>query len=521
MTPEVQRLREVRLCNINSLCITGSSNTNRFEHSVGTAYLAQLNTQFNRKRYITHKKELDLFVVAALLHDVANGPFGHSYEYLMEKQGFIPEKGLKTIFSGVLSYGQGANGYSSPYEQIYFGQLRSLNGLFSEDKKNTISAIIEGNHFFSKLISDKIDLDNIDNVFRMAYHMGIPFPPEAPIELAKSMYLDNEKVIFRKEAENYLKIWYETRKKVYKFLLLNPQEYAGKYMLTEAMDIVFEDKFQNNNPLEIKWYFTDYELLENLYKQTEKWINRKCILKKNIGFNYSDFIETSPANLQRDQLKNLIESIELTTPVKDKGKSGNSNRITLSNAFDYSIESKECIQIRDRNMIFEICNNNLFKITRTKYNPSQIISRLMTGNLYDCLMIIKSHDTNKYCDFLDYNIRLDIENDLETTIRCIKGFSSIRIGIHPILDYDKTERKLNVHFEGSSKASTIGVSSKDLLLGVFLKNEPFGLKNGKFSSNNKQVLKDKVFEYFCSILEGDNSIIDLYEEANAYGYKRN
>lgn len=37
LSPEVQRLREVRLCNINSLCITGSSNTNRFEHSVGTA----------------------------------------------------------------------------------------------------------------------------------------------------------------------------------------------------------------------------------------------------------------------------------------------------------------------------------------------------------------------------------------------------------------------------------------------------------------------------------------------------
>ena len=33
LSPEVQRLREVRLCNINSLCITGSSNTNRFEHS--------------------------------------------------------------------------------------------------------------------------------------------------------------------------------------------------------------------------------------------------------------------------------------------------------------------------------------------------------------------------------------------------------------------------------------------------------------------------------------------------------
>ena len=53
MTPEVQRLREVRLCNINSLCITGSSNTNRFEHSVGTAFLAQYNVQHNKKKYLS------------------------------------------------------------------------------------------------------------------------------------------------------------------------------------------------------------------------------------------------------------------------------------------------------------------------------------------------------------------------------------------------------------------------------------------------------------------------------------
>ena len=113
-TPEVQRLREVRLCNINSLCITGSSNINRFEHSVGTAFLAQYNVLINRSKYITHEHELDLFIVAALLHDVANGPFGHSYEYLMEKQGFVPEKGLKNICTSVVTYGQGANGYSSP-----------------------------------------------------------------------------------------------------------------------------------------------------------------------------------------------------------------------------------------------------------------------------------------------------------------------------------------------------------------------------------------------------------------------
>ena len=75
MSPEVQRLREVRLCNINSLCLTGGANVNRFEHSVGTAYLAIININSILQRHIADEQEKQNFVIAALLHDVANGPF--------------------------------------------------------------------------------------------------------------------------------------------------------------------------------------------------------------------------------------------------------------------------------------------------------------------------------------------------------------------------------------------------------------------------------------------------------------
>ena len=57
-SPEIQRLREVRLCNINSLCITGSSNTNRFEHSVGTAHLAAVNIEATAQNHLKKKKHL-------------------------------------------------------------------------------------------------------------------------------------------------------------------------------------------------------------------------------------------------------------------------------------------------------------------------------------------------------------------------------------------------------------------------------------------------------------------------------
>lgn len=514
MTPEIQRLREVRLCNINSLCITGSSNTNRFEHSVGTAYLAALNALYNKYS----KEDSTLLIVSALLHDVANGPFGHSYEYLMEKQGFVPEKGLKNVFTGVVSFGQGAHGYSSPYEQIYFGQLRELNNLFNEKQKEKITNIIAGNHYLSRLISDKIDLDNIDNVFRMAYHMGIPFPIEAPIELAKSMYIKESQIVFKVNAEIYLNIWYETRRKVYKFLLLNPQEFAGKYMLTEAMDIVFENKFQNNEASEIKWYYTDFELLQNLYQHKETWIKRKVILKKNVDISQIGEIYNLPFDKQKLLLKQFVENIELSGFVKDKGKSGNSNRIVLTDTFKYTLVTPYIISIIDRNMHFEISDNNLYKITYIKYNPSHIISRLATGDLYDCLMIIKSTDIGKYNLFLDYSKRILIEDELECIIKSDKEFKGLNIGIHPILDVNKTERQLNVIIEGNENVVTIGKPSKDLLLGIFLKNEPFGLKHAKIHLKDKRLkLQGQILNFFRGVLDGDIDTINLYEEADEYG----
>ena len=209
LSPEVQRLREVRLCNINSLCITGSSNTNRFEHSVGTAYLAAINIEAAVQKHLKlTKKEKETFIIAALLHDVANGPFGHSYEYIMEKKGFIPEQGLGDVLGDVVSTGIGAHKNSSPFETIFFGKLRALTSILNGSQKEEVSQIIAGCHPLSKLISDSIDLDNIDNVFRMAYHMGLDFRKEAPIKLAESMFIENGSVVFLQEAKTYLEEWY-------------------------------------------------------------------------------------------------------------------------------------------------------------------------------------------------------------------------------------------------------------------------------------------------------------------------
>ena len=58
-------------------------------------------------------------------------------------------------------------------------------------------------------------------------------------------------------------------------------------------------------------------------------------------------------------------------------------------------------------------------------------------------------------------------------------------------------------------------------LGVFLKNDPYGLKHAKIPLKNKrEKLKTAVVDFLSSVLDGEIDIVSLYEEANEYGYKR-
>ena len=170
-------------------------------------------------------------------------------------------------------------------------------------------------------------------------------------------------------------------------------------------------------------------------------------------------------------------------------------------------------------MEFEIDGNKLYKVVNIRYNASQIISRLMTGDLYQCIMILETSDINKYSNFLDYSKRITIEDELESKIRTTRELSRLIIGVHPILDIKKTERQLKVLFKGMNDPVIIGdCASAKLLIGVFIKNEPHGLKHAKFSLGNKQKkLISIITEFFASYFENGAKVLPLYEEANQYG----
>ncbi len=259
-TPELQRLREIRLCNINSLCLTGGANVNRFEHAIGTCYLAlKCQESWLLKKSITENEKRS-FLIAALFHDVANAAFGHSIEDI---EGYKPESSFFEIISG--RQGDEFISKKTRAESIFFGLTGTLYEVLTKKLKlsqhelNAVSDSIQGKGAFGPLISNHIDLDNLDNVYRLAYHIGLIKERETPIKIAQALTVENRELVIEKESIPLLNNWFKTRKLLYNFLLLNPDEFSGKAMLTEAIENAKE-----RSMLPFRWFDTDYELLKKI-----------------------------------------------------------------------------------------------------------------------------------------------------------------------------------------------------------------------------------------------------------------
>src|SRR5512136_166637 len=80
-TPQMQRLRRVRQLGYSNLVYPGA-NHSRFEHSLGTMYLASALIRGLDSIDEDRKPEI---IAAALLHDVGHGPFSHVTENVIDK----------------------------------------------------------------------------------------------------------------------------------------------------------------------------------------------------------------------------------------------------------------------------------------------------------------------------------------------------------------------------------------------------------------------------------------------------
>jgi hypothetical protein len=252
-SPEFQRLRYVRLCNINSLFLTGASEPKRFEHCLGVYHLARTWSELRG----LSPRDSAVLCSAALFHDLLTGPFGHSFQYVMEDNPFEVRFEHSNLAAGVQKrffqlVQAGAHFAGRPFS------ARQLLG----DLAGEVFAAIEGQGPYGPLISGTLDFDNLDNVVRLAFHMGLCDDELRGLPTALTPLLDvhEGRLAAKAPAHGLLEKWFELRRRLYEYLLLDRGEFSAKAMLTLAVELAADAELLGPDD----WRLTDDELLSAL-----------------------------------------------------------------------------------------------------------------------------------------------------------------------------------------------------------------------------------------------------------------
>ncbi|XP_069608082.1 deoxynucleoside triphosphate triphosphohydrolase SAMHD1-like [Ranitomeya imitator] len=190
-TPQFQRLRYVKQLGGQYYVFPGASH-NRFEHSIGVAYLAGcLVKELKKKQPELKIDERDILCVqiAGLCHDLGHGPFSHLFEKRFMKQA-APEKKFKheKVSVQMLDHLINSNNLENVMEEytlnlkddlIFIKEL--MTGL-PQSKQNPESrewpyhGREKDKSFLYDIVANKksgIDVDKMDYFARDCHHLGL------------------------------------------------------------------------------------------------------------------------------------------------------------------------------------------------------------------------------------------------------------------------------------------------------------------------------------------------------------
>lgn len=147
-SPVLQRLRYVRQLGFSYLVYPGANHT-RFEHSLGTMYLADVAC----RKFQLPDEDRTLVAASALLHDIGHGPFSHASEPLMEEYLNRSHDDISGLMHGQV------------------GDILQQHSINPDE----VCAIVKGDHPLAGIIHGDLDVDRMDYLLRDAYYTGAPY----------------------------------------------------------------------------------------------------------------------------------------------------------------------------------------------------------------------------------------------------------------------------------------------------------------------------------------------------------
>lgn len=249
-TPEFQRLRRIHQLSVAYLVFPGAEHT-RFSHSIGTYYIMQKIIEHFRPimkniNLELNKRDIDLALAAALLHDIGHGPFSHAFEKAIPNNDDHEEWTIKIITNNesninkVLKKNFDDNFPDDLADIIRKEKLVKKDGLKIGDN-DTIDLFF----ILTSLISSQLDADRMDYLIRDTKYTGVAFGNIDIERLISAMtlmvYKDNYYVCvidkYLPDVENYLLARYHMHKEVYLHDVKCEMEIVIKKIFKRAIEI--------------------------------------------------------------------------------------------------------------------------------------------------------------------------------------------------------------------------------------------------------------------------------------------
>jgi len=216
-SPEIHRLRNMRQMNFDVPLIQELGRSRRLPHSIGVAFITLS---------LCHKARLDahvtrVLVAAAMLHDAAIPPYGHLVESEFKRRtpGFSHESRLSDLILGKTTL-------LNRYEHVVPGKPPKMFKIFEKYNitPDEVLDIVRPDDGRPTPISADIDIDNIDNIHRMAAMLGWDGVKENLAALLESASLTKDGVlVFKESGVENIKNWLDYRQKIYTMIIAHPE----------------------------------------------------------------------------------------------------------------------------------------------------------------------------------------------------------------------------------------------------------------------------------------------------------
>ena len=223
-TEPVQRLRRIRQLS-GAEYVYPAANHTRFEHALGTMYLAGVLAE-NLPANL-NDEDVEEMKVAALLHDVGHGPFSHVFDqFLIKHHGKTHEDVTTWIInnSNIKDILKDAGFNPSDIARLSVGKLRDSQ-----------------RPFFDQIISSTVDVDKMDFIPRDSYHTGAGYGQADVFRLIYTMGIHERNLAVGVTALPTLETFLLARLESFRAIYFHRASRAVQIMLVKALELAKDE----------------------------------------------------------------------------------------------------------------------------------------------------------------------------------------------------------------------------------------------------------------------------------------